>query len=167
KKSTSQSAFFNLRVLISSAFCLIAVFVALLGSGAFSSVFAQTRGTKNNRSTATQASPGTQTPDVVQLIGPVALNQDLRKLPYVPPKEEFEEKPLTRYPHPGTGLPPQSQADSSGVDRLQSLIQGLLRPTPKMPAPVLTFDGINAANSGCGCTPPDTDGDVGPNHYVQ
>ena len=36
-----------------------------------------------------------------------------------------------------------------------------------MPAPLLTFDGMNSAQSGCMCLPPDTDGDVGPNHYVQ
>ena len=36
-----------------------------------------------------------------------------------------------------------------------------------MPPPVLTFDGINSAQSACGCLPPDTQGDVGPNHYMQ
>jgi hypothetical protein len=36
-----------------------------------------------------------------------------------------------------------------------------------MPGPLLTFDGIAAAQSGCGCVPPDSDGDVGPNHYVE
>ena len=36
-----------------------------------------------------------------------------------------------------------------------------------MPAPLLTFDGINFSQSGCGCYPPDTNGDVGPTHYVQ
>ena len=36
-----------------------------------------------------------------------------------------------------------------------------------MPPPLLTFDGMNSAQSGCGCFPPDTDGDVGPNHYVE
>src|SRR5205814_9292647 len=36
-----------------------------------------------------------------------------------------------------------------------------------MPAPLLTFDGMNSSQSGCLCLPPDTDGDVGPNHYVQ
>ena len=35
-----------------------------------------------------------------------------------------------------------------------------------MPGPLLTFDGISAAQSGCGCFPPDSNGDVGPNHYV-
>ena len=62
KKSTSKSAFFNLRVLIASILCLFGVFVALVGSGAF----AQTKGTRASqqpaRSNATQDAPGTQTP---------------------------------------------------------------------------------------------------------
>src|SRR6266487_4869159 len=36
KKSTSQSAFFNLRILLASVFCLAGVLIALLGFGAFS-----------------------------------------------------------------------------------------------------------------------------------
>jgi hypothetical protein len=36
-----------------------------------------------------------------------------------------------------------------------------------MPTPILTFEGISVTTSGCGCLPPDTNGDVGPNHYVQ
>jgi hypothetical protein len=168
KKSTSQSAFFNLRVLIAAVFCLIGVFVALLGSGAFSSAFAQAKGAKNNRS-ATQASPGTQTPDVVQMVGPVALNMDLRKLPYVAPKEEFEERVLTRYPH-GTGQGGATGAPAgygtSGLAYVQGLLKSLWRPAPTMPPPLLTFEGESAAQA-CACAPPDSDGDVGPNHYVE
>src|SRR6266436_9137120 len=99
RKSNSKSAFFNLRVLIAAVFCLVGVFVALFGSG----VFAQTR--QSNRSAAAQDAPGTQKPDVVQMVGPVMLNTNLRDLPYVAPKQEFEERILTRYPH-GTGAPP-------------------------------------------------------------
>ena len=44
KKSTSKSAFFNFRVLIASVLCLFGVFVALVGSGAFSNLFAQPKG---------------------------------------------------------------------------------------------------------------------------
>lgn len=36
--------------------------------------------------------------------------------------------------------------------------------TPNIPAPLQNFDGINNVN---GVLPPDTNGDVGPNHYVQ
>src|SRR5437762_1668320 len=165
KKSTSKSAFFNLRVLIASVLCLFGVFVALVGSGAF----AQTKGTRASqqlaRSNATQDAPGTQTPDVIRMVGPVRLDQDLRSLPYVAPKKEFEERRLTRYPHLGTG---QASAPSgygiSGLKYVQALLKNLWRPAPTMPGPLLTFEGIGDT---CGCQPPDNDGDVGPNHYIE
>ena len=43
KKTTSQSAFFNSRVMLSFVFCSIGVFLALLGCGAFSHTFAQSK----------------------------------------------------------------------------------------------------------------------------
>src|SRR5438034_11685285 len=95
KKSTSQSAFFNLRVLIAAVFCLGGLAVAL---------FAQTKSARptqqSNPSVGAQDAPGTQTPDVLRLMGPVIQNNDLRSLPYVAPNPEIEEKRLTRYPHP-------------------------------------------------------------------
>ena len=45
-------------------------------------------------------------------------------------------------------------------------MQRVLAPIPNMPAPILTFAGMNSTQSGCGCLPPDSDGDVGPNHYI-
>lgn len=36
-----------------------------------------------------------------------------------------------------------------------------------MPAPAGGWNGINYNNSNCFCMPPDTNGDVGPNHYIQ
>src|SRR6185295_17333432 len=96
-------------------------------------------------------------PEVVPIVGPVSQNLDLRMLAYVPPKEEEEEEErLLRHP------------------KLQN--QGAVDPVPAvkeptqpaaMPAPIQSFNGINSASSGCGCLPPDTDGDVGPNHYIQ
>src|SRR6266513_306640 len=167
KKSTSQSAFFNLRVLIGLFVFLAGVFMALLGFGAFSNVFAQTKGTR----TAPQTNPsnGTQPPsgppDMVQMVGPVALNQDLRSLPYIAPTTEIGERRLTRYPLPETETPTKSE--TSRFTQFKSLIKGIFRAMPKMPPPLLTFDGINLTQSGCGCFPPDTEGDVGPNHYLQ
>src|SRR6266403_126564 len=129
KKSTSKSAFFNLRVLIASVLCLFGVFVALVGSGAF----AQTKGTRASqqpaRSNATQDAPGTQTPDVVRMVGPVRLDQDLRSLPYIPPAKDIEKRRLTRYPLPETGAPPRTDTSSPW---LRSLLRGLFRPTPTM-----------------------------------
>src|SRR5437667_7434447 len=158
KKSTSQSAFFNLRVLIAAIFCLGALAVAL---------FAQTKSARptqqSNRSVGAQDAPGAQTPDVVQLVGPLIQNNDLRRLPYVAPNAEIEEKRLTGYPNPEIPSP----TNQSDYPRFETLVKQIAPPTPTMPAPLLTFDGMNSSQSGCLCLPPDTDGDVGPNHYVQ
>ena len=72
KRNPLRNLFFNLRVLVS---CLIGVFVALLGSGASRRQTAQ-----NDRSIPSQDAPGAQRPDVVQMIGPVTMNTDLRRL---------------------------------------------------------------------------------------
>ncbi len=40
-------------------------------------------------------------------------------------------------------------------------------PTPKMPAPILNFDGIRFPGVNCNCAPPDTNGEVGATQYVQ
>ena len=160
KKSTSQSAFFNLRILTASVFCLLGIAVAL---------FAQGKGPKQtqqpNRSTARQDAPGTQRPDVVQMVGPVRLDQDLRSVPYIPQKPKEEERRLTRYVPLNTG---QTSAPSgygiSGLKYVQALLKNLWRPAPTMPGPLLTFEGIGDL---CGCQPSDSEGDVGPNHYVE
>jgi hypothetical protein len=67
KKSTSQSAFFNLRILTASVFCLLGIAVALFAQGNRTKQQAQT-----NRSGTAQDAPGTQKPDVVQMVGPSA-----------------------------------------------------------------------------------------------
>ncbi len=159
KKSTSQSAFFNLRVLIAAVFCVTGIALALLAMGAFSSAFAQTKGARNN-----QAAPGTQTPDVVQMVGPVRLDQDLRNLPYVAPKEEFEERRLMRHPFPLAGSDAPAGSGASGLAYVQKLLKNVWRPAPTMPGPLLTFEGIGDT---CGCQPSDSEGDVGPNHYIE
>ncbi len=38
---------------------------------------------------------------------------------------------------------------------------------PLMPSPLVNFAGINSAGGCNGCAPPDTNGDVGPNNFVQ
>ncbi len=78
KNSTSQSAFFNLRVLIGLFVFLAGVFLALLGFGTFSNASAQSNASVQNQ-------PPSGPPTVVPMVGPVAQNQDLRSLPYVAP----------------------------------------------------------------------------------
>ncbi len=62
KKSTSQSAFFNLRVLIASLFCLAGIFTLLLAAGIYSDS-AKAQGT-------TPAQPGSGLPTLVRMVGP-------------------------------------------------------------------------------------------------
>src|SRR6266480_7926118 len=154
RKSTSQSAFFNARILVASLLCLTGIFVGVGGAVLYSA--------QPTAPSRVPALPGT--PDVVQMVGPVALNKNLRDLAYVAPKQEFEERRLMRYPHEGTE---QSSAPSgygtSGSAYVQAL-KSIWRPTPTMPGPLLTFEG---QGNTCGCQPSDTDGDVGPNHYIE
>ncbi len=160
KKSTSKSAFFNLRILTASALCLLGIAVALFAQGNHTKPVQQT-----NRSGTNQDAPGTQKPDVVQMVGPVRLDQDLRKLPYVAPKAEFEERRLMRYPHNGTDQTnAPSRSGASGLAYVQNLLKNLWRPTPTMPGPLFTFEGNPDT---CGCQPSDSEGDVGPNHYIE
>src|SRR6266498_1000772 len=157
RRSFSEGGFFNLRILTASVFCLVAIAVALFAQGN------RTKQAQTNRSTTAQDAPGTQRPDVVQMVGPVMMTTNLRDLPYVPNPTETEEQPLTRYPR-GKGAPPPVIPSSP---LLQRLMKNIFRPAPTMPGPLLTFEGVAEPDSGCGCVPPDSDGDVGPNHYVE
>src|SRR5438034_2519073 len=175
KKSTSKSAparrsfneggFFNLRVLIASVLCLFGAFVALIAFGMFSNLFAQTKGTRQAAVAGRQDAPGTQTPEVTQMIGPIRIDQDLRTLPEVPPGPKIS-RPLLKPGLHGTETRTGSE-ETPSFPQFQSLLGKILQPVPNMPPPLLPFDGISSAESFCGCIPPDTNGDVGPNHYVE
>jgi hypothetical protein len=164
KKTTSQSAFFNLRVLIAFVFCLAGVFIALAGAGIYlGSSKAQAQPGPGSAALASVNSSGG--PDVVRLVGPVFSNKDLRMLPYIPPAPQIQKKVLGRFPQPDTGGSIGSQ--TSAFTQFQSLLERISSPVPTMPTPSLTFDGINWKKGGEEPGPPDTNGDVGPNHYVQ
>jgi N-acetylneuraminic acid mutarotase len=164
KNSTSKSAFFNIRVLTASVLCLFGVFVALLALGAFSNLFAQPKSPKQTRTTGRQDAPGTQKPEVTQMVGPAVVNADLRDLPVFPSGPKIE-RPLLKPGLHGKGTRTESE-ETSAFPHLQSLLGKIFQPVPNMPPPLLTFDGISSAESFCGCIPPDTIGDVGPNNYV-
>ena len=111
----------------------------------------------------TPSQPSSGRPTVVRMVGPARQDTEVAKLPYIPQEGEIEEIRLTRHPRPETGEPPPI----SGFARFQSLLEEVLAPVPAMPGPVLTFDAMNSAQTACSCLPPDTVGDVGPNHYVE
>jgi hypothetical protein len=91
-----------------------------------------------------------------QAVGPTVFNGDLRNL---------RQRPLTPHelPKPKGDKLEDSPFDRSGwVDPLAqtTLSQG------QMPEPIANFAGLDLANFGGGW-PPDTNGDVGPNYYIQ
>ncbi len=81
---------------------------------------------------------------------------DLRKIPYRKPvvrEEEVErEAPYADEVFEGDPVPLGSARPSA--------------PSVAAPSPLLTFQGLDFATFGAG-RPPDTDGDVGPNHFIQ
>ena len=135
------------------------------------------QGEASQTPTTDKPSQETGRPDVVPMIGPVSQDKDLRKLPYIPPRKESEDQRLRRHPFP----PPteqgeaderqQGEVDSSSTPK--EPFSSLAIPTQEpllplaMPTPSVSFDGVTSVESGCGCLPPDTDGDIGPNHYIQ
>jgi hypothetical protein len=94
-------------------------------------------------------------------IRPFEYNGDVRNLPQV--AQRAEERPEMEAPETLKRLLPQARADHPEVP---NLVLGT------MPAPILTFGGLSKTDACTGGTcgagwPPDTNGDVGPNHYVE
>jgi len=142
----------------------ITLAVALISTGAIllASSFGQTRdsgGKQPQQKQNPQAKPGSQKPDVVKMVGPVSQDQDLRDLPYVPSNMIEEDKRFYRHP-----FPLKTRKGNQSADPIQQMVTTII--SPSMPSPLLSFDTIDSNLSGCGCTPPDTEGDVGPNNWV-
>ena len=119
----------------------------------------------------TQASVVSQTPTVfaqgiegrtyaLPEVRPAEFNGDVRNLTPVAsqPYERLQLKAPPNTKPPPTGEPPSSGANNS--------------PLAPMPSPIQNFaglsrtDAVTGGTAGAG-TPPDTNGDVGPNHYIQ
>jgi hypothetical protein len=151
KKSASQFAFFNLRVLIGLFVFLAGVFLALLGFGTFSNASAQPNATQ-----AQAQEPRAQQMGQMTVI-PASrsdLSRPLREQPLIwPPLQPEHEANLN------PKIPHQHQ---NGRDPLiqNSFWQRMIN-TPAIPGPILTWSGIPYAGVNCNCAPPDTDGEVG------
>jgi hypothetical protein len=153
KKSTSQSAFFNLRVLFALVFALAGVFIALLGIGAFSNASAQA-----NAAQPPNSEQFGQTTVIHALHSD--LSKPLREQPLIwPPIEAEHEANLN------PKIPHQHQDGPDPV--IQSTFWQRMIKTPAIPSPVLTWNGIPYPGVGCNCAPPDPDGEVGRTQYVQ
>ena len=95
-------------------------------------------------------------PFIQEGIGPIVFNGDLRDLPQIEEEVTPQEFPLRR-------TPGETRASAlGGVGRAEAIFSG----NGQMPPPIITFPGLNFSQFGAGW-PPDTNGDVGPTHYIQ
>jgi hypothetical protein len=160
KKSASQSAFFNLRVLIGLFVFLAGVFLALLGFGTFSNASAQANATQAQARKPKAQQPGQM---IVIPASHADASQPLREqLLEWPPREklgeEHEANLNLKIPHKHQDGPDPVVQDSF-FHRLVN--------TPAVPGPILTWNGIPFPGVDCNCAPPDTNGQVGKTQYVQ
>src|SRR3954462_13048553 len=143
KTSRSKSAFLQPRVLLSFALAAIGLILAVIGFTLSSGASALAQKPKSDQ-------PVAGAPQVIQMVGPVSQDLDLRALPFIANEGEEDEVRLMRHP---------THTSNGQEDAIQAVRQSAIVPT--MPAPIATYAGINSVQSGCGCLPPDTHGDVG------
>ena len=159
KKSTSQSIFFNLRVLIGLFVVLGGVFLALLAHGTFPNASAQTNATEG------QAQEPKEQPSQMIVIpaSHADASRPLREqLLEWPPREKLgDEQEAILNPK----IPHRHQDGPDPVIQ-DSFFQRLVN-TPAVPGPILTWNGIPFPGVDCDCAPPDTNGQVGKTQYVQ
>ena len=105
------------------------------------------------RSVAPQAANGSG--PIVRAAVAHDVSQPLRDIPPIAPEPGLETEPG---PLPTVG----------GTTRAADPVLQTSSPSASIPSPNKTFDGQNVGDDGLlGLAPPDTVGDVGPNHYVQ
>src|SRR5438874_7819590 len=143
KKSSSQSAFFKLRLLLGVLLCFTGVKIVLLG---------QPR-TPSSQSTNSRPIVQAQFRGVLPVV----------KFDISPPLRDM--KPL-----PAKGCTLRENEDREILAHLAPLGPVVADPVVQrvlgkigIPTPIISFDGNSDL---CGCSPPDPNGAVGPNHVV-
>jgi hypothetical protein len=139
-----ESGFFNPRVFLAFVLGSGALALTLLGFAASPPPAAANAGNASLVPTVTRSALNGLSPALGDL--PTGRRSDPRT---------FEEDLLR--------VRPNRPVLSSFID---PVVQNVSAPL-LMPAPLITFEGQSADDSGCGCLPPDTNGAVGPTQYVQ
>ena len=95
----------------------------------------------------------------MERVTPYEFNGDLRDLPKLPSLAAAPRvsRPLLKGP-PNTKQAPARQAVAESIN--------IPIPLAPMPGAIQNFAGLNGVDGG-GWIPPDTNGDVGPNHYIE
>ena len=151
KHPHSQSGRSSPRIFAAFGLCLVGAWLAML------SLAAPTSGVSSSAANFRKGEP----------VVPSEFRGDLRNLPqtitpaqrkrFIRPLELDYPVPAIKQVLPGGSLEAQTLAPTS---------VGTAAPLAPMPGPATSFDGMNFNANGAG-HPPDTVGDVGPNHFVQ
>ncbi|MGH8581260.1 MAG: calcium-binding protein [Gammaproteobacteria bacterium] len=108
--------------------------------------------------------PASSGPETLGPVAPGVFTGDVRQVPQPKapaPGERVREVPRRVYPRPAPAGPPQP---SPPDPLLEPQSRGIEGPLPRVfSPPQLNFAGVGFT----GVAPPDTVGDVGPNHYIQ
>ena len=153
KKSASESAFFNLRILLGFVLCSIAILLALVGLGLFSAGSLSAQAPNANQ----QSSGLTVGASYKNDISPPLRSMPRWKASDLKAEHEANENPKVPYRHHDT---PDPVIQKNHVSTLNLL-------APNVPAPIRNFNGIPFPGVGCNCAPPDPNGAVGATQYVQ
>ncbi len=135
--------------------CLAGIILALFAFGPNPAGSALAQGSRQPNVTAG--------PDIIRMVGPVRLDQDLRNASLRRAQGGIR-RATTNALSTQSGSQGPSDRMPPALTYVQSLLKSIWRPAPSMPGPILTFEG---QGNTCGCQPSDTDGDIGPNHYVE
>jgi hypothetical protein len=109
-------------------------------------------------------SPAILGPFVGEPVLPYVWNGDLRDLPQVGEPGSQEGDPADIMPARLT--PAEMKALDAQAAQRAALLQDQLQGDDPAPPPIANFAGMQFSANGSGW-PPDTNGDVGPNHYIQ
>src|SRR5438067_13163605 len=153
KKSPSESAFFNPRILFSFVLCSIAILLALVGLGLFSAGSLSAQAPNANQ----QSSGPTFGASYKNDISPPLRSMPRWKASDLKTEHEANENPKVPYRHHDT---PDPVIQKSHVSTLNLLAANL-------PATILNFNGIPFPGVGCNWAPPDPNGAVGQTQYAQ
>ena len=151
KTTASQSAFFNPRVVLGFILCSLCVLLALLGFSINSTSFALAAAP--DQGDGQPIVGASYKNDVSPALRDVAQGWPLQ----FKPQHEAAENPKI----------PNNHQDSPDTVVQDKFVSELALLAPRIPGPILNFNGIRFPGVGCNCAPPDTNGSVGSTQFVQ
>lgn len=174
KKKGSKSAFFNLRTLAAFVLVLFGAILSLYAAGALTGPASKSPVKQTGPQIGGFPNPAAPMGGLVSRTGGVVAVRSYKNDLSAPWKEmafsstasvqlsancELKENPKTGIHH--------TDSPDAALQSAVNTLKNLQAATPNIPAATLSFDGIAFPGVVCNCAPPDTNGAVGVNQYMQ